>query len=52
MTDSDFKYFIDKVQPTVNKDVGYMFIVLDRENYSPGDTVNGTVYFELFRTGY
>ncbi len=36
----------------VNKDVGYMFILLDRDAYAPGETVYGSVYFELFRIGY
>jgi hypothetical protein len=40
------------VQPTVNKDVGYMFIMVDKEQYSPGQTVFGSVFFELFRIGY
>ena len=52
VTDSDFKNFIDMVQPMVNKDVGYMFIVLDKETYSPGETVHGSLFFELFRIGY
>ncbi len=52
MTDNQFKNFIDSVQPMVNKDVGYMFITLDKDFYSPGETVNGSLYFELFRIGY
>lgn len=50
--DNDFKDFIDVMQPMVNKDVGYMFILLDKEHYAPGETVKGSVFFELFRIGY
>lgn len=52
VTDGAFKDFIDTVQPMVNKDVGYMFVTLDRAHYAPGDTVQGALYFELFRIGY
>ena len=50
--ENDFKNFIDIMQPMVNKDVGYMFILLDRDHYAPGDIVKGSVFFELFRIGY
>jgi hypothetical protein len=50
--ENEFKDFIDVMQPMVNKDVGYMFILLDRDNYAPGDTVKGSLFFELFRIGY
>lgn len=36
----------------VNREIGYMFITLDRHDYAPGDTINGSVFFELFRIGY
>jgi hypothetical protein len=36
----------------VNREIGYMFITLDRHTYAPGETVNGSVFFELFRIGY
>ena len=50
--ENDFKNFIDIMQPMVNKDVGYMFILLDRDHYAPGDIVKGSVFFEMFRIGY
>ena len=50
--DNDFKDFIDVMQPMVNKDVGYMFILLDKDHYAPGEVVKGSVFFELFRIGY
>ena len=52
VTNGELRLFIDKVQPSVNKDVGYMFIQVDKEQYSPGSTVFGSVFFELFRIGY
>ena len=39
-------------QPMVNKNIGYMFIVLEKDIYLPGEVVRGSVYFELFRIGY
>jgi hypothetical protein len=36
----------------VNREIGYMFITLDKNNYAPGETVNGSIFFELFRIGY
>ncbi len=50
--DNDFKNFIDVMQPMVNKDNGYMFILLDKNHYAPGEVVHGSVFFELFRIGY
>ena len=50
--DNDLRRFIDEVQPMINKDVGYMFITVDKEQYEPGETVHGALYFELFRIGY
>ena len=35
-------------EPTKSENVGYMFIVLDREWYLPGQTVEGRVFFDLF----
>jgi len=52
VTNADLRLFIDREQPSINKDVGYMFIKVDREHYSPGQTVFGSVFFELFRIGY
>jgi hypothetical protein len=40
------------MQPMVNKDVGYMFILLEKNHYAPGSVVKGSVFFELFRIGY
>lgn len=50
--DVQFNEFIEQVQPMVNREIGYMFITLDKHNYAPGETINGSIFFELFRIGY
>lgn len=37
-----------KFNPEHSQNVGYMMIVLDREWYLPGQTVEGRVFFDLF----
>jgi len=43
-----FKALCDEYRAIVNENVGYMFLVLDRELYSPGQTVTGHLFFEVF----
>ncbi|CDW85123.1 UNKNOWN [Stylonychia lemnae] len=44
----EFQTFVDEVKPMVQANQGYMMIELDRDFYMPGDTVHGSVFFELF----
>jgi hypothetical protein len=37
-----------RFNPTVNENVGYMFVVLDQDTYQPGDTIEGRLFFEVF----
>ncbi len=46
--DPNFQDFIEKVQPMINTNTGYMFIALDKEYYEPGQMVRGSIFFELF----
>lgn len=48
----DFKNFIDEVQPTVNANFGYMFILLEKNEYVPGQIIKGSVFFELFHISF
>lgn len=32
--------------------MGYMFIIIDKEVYFPGDEVKGSVFFELFNISF
>ena len=43
-----FKALCDDYRAVVNENVGYMFLVLDRELYSPGQTITGHIFFEVF----
>ena len=46
----EFKDFLKTNDACHNEGTGYMFIRLDKEDsyYRSGETVKGTVYFELF----
>jgi len=46
----DFEEFLKLNGASHNEGTGYMFIRLDKENsfYRSGETVKGTVFFELF----
>jgi len=50
MKKEEFKEFLRVNEAWYREGKGYMFIRLDREDsfYRPGDTVKGTVFFELF----
>ena len=45
-----FEEFLKLNEASHNEGTGYMFIRLDKENsfYRSGETVKGTVFFELF----
>lgn len=43
-----FRSMCHKFNPTVNENVGYMFVVLDKDLYHPGDTLEGRLFFEVF----
>ena len=32
--------------------MGYMFIIVDKEVYYPGDEIKGSVFFELFNISF
>lgn len=41
----DFISFLDLVKPTINSSTGYMFILLDKDVYAPGEMVKGSIFF-------
>jgi hypothetical protein len=36
----------------VNEKIGYMFMVLEKDWYRPGEKVSGKIFFELFMHSY
>jgi len=44
----EFQLFLKNVEANVEENLGYMFIVLDKHLYRPGDKVSGKIYFELY----
>ena len=44
----EFLEMCTEFSPSHSDNVGYMFIVLDKEWYLPGQTVEGRVFFDLF----
>ena len=47
-TTTTFKAMCDEFKAQTNNNVGCMFIVLDKDWYQPGSTVEGRVFFDLF----
>ena len=36
------------MKANINEGSGYMFIITDKKSYEPGDTIMGSVFFELY----
>ncbi len=43
-----FKEMQTRFKPSMNDNVGYMFVVVDRDWYWPGQVVEGKIFFETF----
>ena len=43
-----FRSLCHRFNPTLNENVGYMFVVLDQDAYQPGEVIQGRLYFEVF----
>jgi hypothetical protein len=44
----EFRSMCREFRPNMSENVGYMMMVLDKEQYLPGQTVEGRLYFDLF----
>ena len=40
--------FLKNCKANINVGTGYLFIVTNKKSYHPGDTIKGSVFFELF----
>ena len=36
----------------VNTNIGYMFILLEKDEYMPGEIIRGSVFFEFFQLSF
>jgi hypothetical protein len=43
-----FAEFVKKVNAGINDNMGYMFLVLDKEWYRPGELVEGIILMDFF----
>ena len=43
-----FQVFLSHFKAHINEGSGYMFIITDKNYYQPGDTISGSIFFELF----
>jgi hypothetical protein len=46
--ETEFQNFIDSNNAMIQANEGYMFIVLDKDYYHPGEMVHGSIFFELY----
>src|SRR5688572_5537551 len=43
-----FTEFLKKVDASLNDNVGYMFCVLNKEQYRPGELIEGRIFLDCF----
>lgn len=51
LENDDFLDFLDDNLAKVYKDEGFIFILLDKEYYLPGEILKGSIFFQLFNIG-
>ncbi len=45
---TQFVEFVKKVNAGINENLGYMFLVLDKDWYRPGELVEGIIFMDFF----
>lgn len=47
--EATFQKFLTDVNAAESPKMGYMFIILDKQFYHPGETVSGAIFLESYR---
>lgn len=47
-----YQHLCKKYQASVNENIGYIFMILDKDCYKPGEIIEGRLYLEFFMPSF